>query len=68
MATIKYPPRNGDGSFLADTSSLVQIGHDMDFGGLEGGVGGRGSILQKAGWVGKKEKCQERARQGLETS
>lgn len=37
MPSIKYPPRNGDGSFLADTSSLLQIGRDVDLRGVEGG-------------------------------
>lgn len=68
MPSIKYPPRNGDGSFLADTSSLLQIGQDVDLGGEEGGMGtGRRTELEKAGWVGKKEKRKERARRGLET-
>lgn len=30
VSSIKYPPRNGDGSFLADTSSPLPIGQDVD--------------------------------------
>lgn len=36
VSSIKYPPRNGDGSFLADTSSLVQIGQGVDLVGWKG--------------------------------
>lgn len=54
MPSIKCPPRNGDGSFLADTSSLLQIGRDMDFGGLEGG------------WAGEEEKTRESRMGGKE--
>lgn len=56
MASIKYPPRNGDGSFLADTSSLVRIGQDMDVGGLEGGMGGGGGENTAESWMGGKER------------
>lgn len=57
VSSIKYPPRNGDGSFLADTSSLLQIGQDVDLAlvqvGEKGGWAGRRTELEKAGWVGK---------------
>lgn len=66
VSSIKYPPRNGDGSFLADTSSLLQIGQGVDLVGEKGdGQGGR-TELEKAGWVGKKEKCKE-SKTGIKT-
>ncbi len=37
VPSIKYSSRHGDGSFLADTSILLQVSQDVDLGGEEGG-------------------------------
>lgn len=72
MPSIKYPPRNGDGSFscrhkqsVADRpGTWTQVGHKEGDGQRRRR---RRTESGKAGWVGKKEKCKERAGRGLET-
>lgn len=51
VSSIKYPPRNGDGSFLADTSSLLQIGQDIDLALVQVG--------EKGGWAGEEDRIRE---------
>lgn len=75
VPSIKSPSRNGDGSFLADTSSLVQIGRGSGLWWGRWGRGGGGGWWWAGGQnerkhnaVGKREKCEERARQGIRNS
>lgn len=74
MPSIKYPPRNGDGSFscrhkqsVADRpGTRTQVGY-KEGDGQRRRTRRRRTELEKAGWVGKKEKCKERAGRGLGT-
>lgn len=67
MSSIKYPPRNGGGRFLADTSSLFQIGQGVDLRWARGGWVLE-ERLKESGMGGKEKETQGESRTGIKKS